>query len=39
MRAKLIDGKAIAEALREEVKQRWQNGLKGLPAPTWQRCL
>ena len=34
MRAKLIDGKAIAEALREEVKQKVAERVKkGLPAP------
>jgi methylenetetrahydrofolate dehydrogenase (NADP+) / methenyltetrahydrofolate cyclohydrolase len=34
MRAKLIDGKAIAEALREEVKQKVAERIeKGLPTP------
>ena len=34
MRAKLIDGKAIAESLREEVKQKVAERVKkGLPAP------
>ncbi len=40
MSAKIIDGKAIAEALREEVKQSVaERAAKSLPVPGWQRLL